>query len=238
MSDVANPATSINTSTSIISVSPLIAASSQDQSQSHGQIPEPLQDEPTKQSKTDIIDTSIPSLAAVSTTAASPDQQTYKPSSIPSIPKLSLGNLANIRESILQNEATIAENRKSLTVDKLKEIWTTYKENQSSKSVQSALHHVILSLESKTLGIIVPNQLSKDMILQESNLIDRLRIEGGEMSLLLNIVIDKSMFPELEDQKPVQTLTQKDKYMQYLELNPHLGNLTQELGLKLDNEIN
>jgi hypothetical protein len=158
---------------------------------------------------------------------------------VPMMSKLSLGNIANIRESIIKSEAILVENRKSLSVEKLREIWSKYKENQSSKSLQMALHYVLLSLDAKTLHIAVPNQLAKDMILQESDLIDQLRLEGGERSLLFNIEIDKSQFPDYEDAKPTQAVvTQKDKYMQYLELNPSLGLLTSELGLKLDSELN
>ena len=112
----------------------------------------------------------------------------------------------------------------------IKEIWSNYSEHNPSKSVQSALNLAILNLERKTISIKVPTIVSKEMILQESNLIDKLRED-------LEIDVDKSLFPDFEDTKPVQLLTQKEKYMLMLEKNQSLGSFTKKLGLKLDTEI-
>ncbi len=156
----------------------------------------------------------------------------------PAIKKLSFSKLDNIREAILQSEATLAANKKNLSLDKLTEIWTEYRSGVTSMSSQTTLNYVKLSLDDSTFGIVVPNQLAKETILLETKLLDKLRTDSGELELLFNIVVDKEQFPDYEDVKPIQTITQKDKYIIYLEKNPSLGTLTSSLGLKLDNETN
>jgi DNA polymerase III subunit gamma/tau len=152
------------------------------------------------------------------------------------IPKIGMTNINSIRESIMQNEAKLAENKKKLTTEHINTIWNKYIEEVESKSTQTVLKNVILALDNKEIHITVPSNLAKEMIIQEGNLIDRLRSECGEPSLAFNIKIDTSQFPEIEEVKPVQSLTQRERYMKMAENNPALVELTKRLELKLDNE--
>ena len=151
------------------------------------------------------------------------------------LPKMS--NISKIREQIKQNEEIKAEARKSLDISQIVEIWTAYSENNPSKSTQSALNLAKLDLIDKTIKIIVPAQITKDMILQETDLIFRLREELGFQELMLDIIVDISEFPDFEENKPVQSLNQKERYLAMLEKNPNLGLFTKTFLLKLDSEI-
>lgn len=150
---------------------------------------------------------------------------------------LKLNSIDAIRESIRQSEQTKAEARKNISLEGVKEIWEYYTEHNPSKSVQSALKLAILDLNGKTISAKVPTQISRDMILQESVLLDRLRDQLGVGDLVFDIQIDKSLFPEFEESKPIQAMTQKEKYIVMLEKNPSLGSFTKKFGLKLDTEV-
>lgn len=150
---------------------------------------------------------------------------------------IKMANIDAIRQSIIQSEQTKAEARKNVSIEGVKEIWDNYLEHNPSKSVQSALKLAILDLKDKTISAKVPTQVSRDMILQENDLLDRLRNELGISDLIFNVEIDKSLFPDFEESKPIQSMTQKEKYIVMLEKNPSLGSFTKKFGLKLDTEV-
>ena len=150
---------------------------------------------------------------------------------------LKMTDIASIKASIKQTEEVRSAARKTISLELIKEIWSNYSEHNPSKSVQSALNLAILNLDGKTISIKVPTIVSKEMILQESNLIDKLREDLGMTDLTFEIDVDKTLFPDFEDTKPVQLLTQKERYILMLEKNQSLGSLTKKLGLKLDTEI-
>ncbi len=167
---------------------------------------------PTQESKSVLVEKSAPSLSA------------------------GLSSIDAIRENIRKAEITKAEARKNIHIDLVKKIWSQYAENNPSKSVQSALNLAIIELSDKTISVRVPTQVSKDMILQESNLLNQLRNDLGVSDLVFDIEIDKSLFPDFEENKPVTIMTQKEKYIHMLEKNPSLGSFTKKFGLKLDTE--
>ena len=150
---------------------------------------------------------------------------------------LKMSDINAIRESIKKEEQTKAEARKNISIELVKEIWQKYSEYNPSKSVQSALNLAVLSLSGQTISGKVPTQVSKDMILQETALLDKLRNELGISNLIFEIEVDKSLFPDFEDNKPVQAMTQREKYLLMLEKNPSLGSFTKKFGLKLDTEV-
>jgi hypothetical protein len=75
------------------------------------------------------------------------------------------------------------------------------------------------------------------MIIQEVNLLDKLRDELGAHDLIFDITVDRSQFPDFEESKPIQAMTQRERYMVMLEKNPDLGSFTKKFGLKLDTEV-
>ncbi|MBK8347668.1 MAG: hypothetical protein IPL08_08550 [Saprospiraceae bacterium] len=66
---------------------------------------------------------------------------------------------------------------------------------------------------------------------------NQLRNDLGVSDLVFDIEIDKSLFPNFEENKPVTIMTQKEKYIHMLEKNPSLGSFTKKFGLKLDTEV-
>jgi DNA polymerase-3 subunit gamma/tau len=149
---------------------------------------------------------------------------------------ISLNNIEAIRASIKKDEHFKAEARKNISLEGVKDIWNNHTEHNPSVSVQSALKLAILDFKEKTVFAKVPTQVSKDMILQETILLARLRDELGVHDLVFDIEVNKSLFPDFDDAKPVQVMTQKERYIYMLEKNQSLGVFTQKFGLKLDTE--
>lgn len=148
-----------------------------------------------------------------------------------------LASIDSIRESIKKTEQSKAEARKNVSIQVIKGIWDQYVENSTSKSVQSALNIAQLSLTDNRVQIIVPAQVNKDMILQEKNLLEKLRNDTGIYDLIFEVTVNKDLFPDLDDTKPVQIMTQKEKYQYMTVKNPQFGNFVKKLGLKLDTEV-
>ncbi|MBK9256070.1 MAG: DNA polymerase III subunit gamma/tau [Saprospiraceae bacterium] len=163
------------------------------------------------------------------------EKQTAQPKPPASIPGLS--NIEAIKKSIADKEASKAESRKNLNIDAVKEIWKSYTELNPSKSVQTALGIALLDLDGKVIKVDVPTTISRDMILQESQLVENLRNQLGTADLILNVTVNKDLFPDYEDNRPVQAMTQREKYILMLEKNPGLGLLSKKIELKLDAEI-
>lgn len=149
----------------------------------------------------------------------------------------SFANVDAIRQKIMEDDAKKADSRKNLHVDAIKKIWGEYTQNNPSMSVQLALKNTDIHLEKTTVRVFVPNNVSRDLILQEGHLIDKLREDLGTPELALQIEVDKLRFPEIEEIKANATLTQREKYQMMVEKNEHLQELIKSLGLKLDTEI-
>lgn len=149
----------------------------------------------------------------------------------------SFGNLDAIKRGIVEKELTKAESRQQLTIESVTEIWNSYAENNPSNNVKTALKLARLSLSDKKVVAEVPTTVTRDMIMQESGLAESLREKMDISDLLIEAVVNKEAFPDYEEQKPVQALTQKEKYLLMLEKNPDLGKLSNKIKLKLDNEM-
>lgn len=148
----------------------------------------------------------------------------------------SFSGFAAIKKSIVEKEASKAESRKALNLDSVREIWAGYAENNPSKNTTTALSTAILSLEGKKVVAKVPTIITRDIILQETGLIENLREQLHIPDLTIEAIVDKSAFPNFEENKPAQMLTQKEKYLLMLEKNPQLGVLSKKMALKLDND--
>ena len=132
-----------------------------------------------------------------------------------------------------QKEQALEEN---LDLEKIKQIWKKHIDEHQSPSIKNALVKAIHRLEGKELVIDVPSSVCKEIILQESSLIEKIRKELNAPLLILKVLIDRSKFPESQLNKPKKFFTAKEKYDLLKEKNPHLKVLIKELELKLDQD--
>ena len=54
--------------------------------------------------------------------------------------------------------------------------------------------------------------------------------------LVFDIQVDKEKFPDFEENKPMQLLTQKERFLFLLNKNPNLEVFVRKMSLKLDSE--
>ena len=146
------------------------------------------------------------------------------------------GDVNALRASILSDIKSRSTTAGEISPDILRNLWDEYTLNNPSKSVQSALGHAILDVENKRITITVPTQVGKDMIAQENALLKRIRDEMDTPDLVFDIQVDKEKFPDFEENKPMQLLTQKERFLFLLNKNPNLEVFVRKMSLKLDSE--
>ena len=155
-----------------------------------------------------------------------------KTSSIVNTPTIS--STQHLIEQVQQIEEDQLSLRKNLNVEMVKALWNEYAENSPSPSVKTALQMAELSLEDHRIELIVPSSNTKNIILQETALVDRLREKTGTLQLKLDINIDPNAFPEVEQVKPKVLLTPKEKYELLRNKNPKIDLLRDAFDLEVD----
>ena len=154
------------------------------------------------------------------------------PTSIVNTPTIS--STQHLIEQVQQIEEDQISLRKNLNIDQVKALWTKYADESPSPSVKTALQMAELSLEGQTIGLIVPSANTKNIILQESALVDLLREKTGTIQLKLDININPDAFPEVEQVKPKVLLTPKEKYELLRNKNPQIDQLRDAFDLEVD----
>jgi DNA polymerase-3 subunit gamma/tau len=148
----------------------------------------------------------------------------------------SFSNFNALISQIKTAEAEKAEARKNLSIEAIEEIWKEYTENNHSKSVQTALKVAIKELDRTILRVYTPSGLLRDMIIQETPLLERIREELGVDNLSLDVRMDISRFEGYEEPQMKKVLTNKEKYEIMVEKNPKLAELKRKFDLKVDKE--
>jgi hypothetical protein len=116
-------------------------------------------------------------------------------------------------------------------------LWNEYLDKHNSKGVQSALKNAKHFIEGNSIHIHVPTTFIKELLLQESDLMEILRTSFIRDGIIIMIEINKSEFPEYEDASTfTPKLTTKEIYEKMKSKNPLLQDLINKLGLKpIDN---
>ena len=96
------------------------------------------------------------------------------------------------------------------------------------------MSQTVMDFSEKTIYIKVPSAATKNIILQETALMDRLRDEFGMTDLLMDIQIDLTYFPEYEETKTTVIKSQRETLEDLIQKNPNLLTLIESLDLKLD----
>ena len=111
----------------------------------------------------------------------------------------SFSTYSHLVDQIKTEETKKAEARKSLSIEAIEGIWKDYSDNNPSKSISTALNLGMKELIGTTLKVLVPTGITRDMILQESALLERIRREMGVDDLNLDVSVDVSKFPGFEE---------------------------------------
>lgn len=139
-----------------------------------------------------------------------------------------------ILATVKKEEEAIKEARKGLNQDTLVRLWTEYASTHPSPSTKAMLEMAILKLEDKMVHITVPSNHYKTMVLEEDPLKELLRQQMGTLDLMLNPIVDRTAFPDMEIEKPRTLMSTKEKYQFLSEKHPTLKTLVEKLELKPD----
>ena len=145
-----------------------------------------------------------------------------------------LGNIDSILSKISEASKIEKEAAPELTLDGIEKLYAIYLSKVTSPSIANAMSKTVKSLDNQILAIKVPNQLSKDIFLQETQLINLIRKEFKVPELELKLTIDKSVFPDIEVEKPKKFLSDKEKYEVLAKANPLLKDMIDRFNLKID----
>lgn len=145
-----------------------------------------------------------------------------------------LSSTADLLLQVQEIEKQQVELKKNLNVETIQHIWDDYTEHNESPSVKQALKMANLHFADKTVTLTVPGTFFKDVVQQETALLDRMRNETGTPNLVFNVVVDKDAFPEYEEAKPKKILSNADRYQLMKEKNPLLDKLRDTFLLEVD----
>lgn len=148
----------------------------------------------------------------------------------------SLSSLVDLEASILQTlEAPVVA--VELNQDSLTEAWNERLSEIKSPSVKASLSSSLVRIEENVIVVTVSSVMSKEMLMQEKEIIERLRKHFNINDLSFEIEIDLGLVPqEIKPEKP-KPLTAKEKYEKLVEQNPAINELRKRLHLKIDENL-
>jgi len=144
------------------------------------------------------------------------------------------GGLDDIMASIKKEEENLQEARKGLNQETLEKLWKGYAEAHNSPSTKAMLDMAKITLEKKTINVLVPSNHYKNMVMEESDLTELLRVKLGTSDLSINPIVDRDAFPDIELEKPKTLMSTKERYIYLAEKHPLLTTLVEKLELKPD----
>ena len=189
--------------------------------------------------KIELIPTSEPSVSTypISSSEATPKESilTSKPNTIPVVKSVSsLSSLDSIMNTVKAEEQAKKEARKSMSIELVEKIWMDYFDKNESSSVKVAMKNSFRTLVGLTITVQVGSENSRNVILKEDRLKDQLREQLGAEDLILDVVVDKSLFPEVEQEKPKTLYNNREKYELMNNKNSQLSELRIRFDLKID----
>jgi hypothetical protein len=146
-----------------------------------------------------------------------------------------LGSLFDLKHHVEKNEQIAKDNSLELTEENAISWWNAFRQRLTSPSVSVAFKEAVVSLEGKTLKIVVDSVLAKTRIHEESDLLIHFRNAFHDHNLHIDIVVEESEAAR-EARKPKKTLTVREKYERLLSKNPAMDELKNKLGLVVDHE--
>ena len=144
-------------------------------------------------------------------------------------------DLGALRNEIKQEEAEKKANIKDLSLEEVQSIWDIYQSELTSNSAQSALKNVQLEVNGDEIKVFVPNSVSKDLLLQEVELIQKIRDNFNKQELGLEIEINLDRFPNQDEYAPKKALTNREKFEALSDKNPLMLKLKNTFDLGVDN---
>lgn len=120
-----------------------------------------------------------------------------------------------------------------LNMEHLQKLWEDFYKAIESPSTQVFFRTAVLSIEDAETGrikVITSGNLAKDAILRERKLRELLVNTFQKKTLTLEVEIEESKIEAVQVQKKLP-ISDRDKYVYFLEMNPHLKDFQKRFGL-------
>ena len=146
-------------------------------------------------------------------------------------------NIASIDDLINETKKEIgqkSEEKIQLDLSRIGTIWEQYKNEVTSPSTKVTLENVKIELMGEALKLTVPSSVSKEEMIQETDLYHKIRTAFNNNDLDIEIEIDRLAFPELEEINSSKIYTLKEKYDHLMNKNQELEYLVKKLKLKIE----
>lgn len=140
--------------------------------------------------------------------------------------------LAKVKEDFKAEEAMKTE---EIKLEDILVVWQNYRDKTVTPSTRGVLEKSMLDLSDEGLKITVASVIAKEIIQQEIQLMQEIRKSIRNSNLDIEILVDKTQFPESELSKPKKYLGFKEKYELMVAKNQSLEQLVKKLDLKKDN---
>lgn len=160
------------------------------------------------------------------------------PKDIPPAPSKAL-KISSIDDHISRANETISAKSiaiKDVTQAEAESVWNEYASSLESPTLNTILKNVLIKTDNNGIKVLVPSSVAKEEIQQEVQLYSTVRAYFNRNDLRIEVIVDRSSFPDSEIKTQRKLVTAKEKYDHLINLNPDLDKLIDALNLKPDQD--
>jgi hypothetical protein len=143
-------------------------------------------------------------------------------------------SLTDIKAKIEEQEKEKKEKQETFTLENIKVIWQEYTEYNPTQSVKSALNNCELELDGNKIIVYVPNPVTKNTIMLENMLIEKIRDSFHKSDIEMVFEINPERFPDIDQNLLKNKKTQREILKEFYDTNHGIKDFMDELGLKLE----
>ena len=156
---------------------------------------------------------------------------------VPVTATLNTPSISSLEDVLKKAEEQVAVNGvgpSDLNMDDIESIWSSYIEQHESSTTSAILKTVLKEIVEDKVIITVPSNIAKEEIQQETDLYSKLREHFNQGDLIIQIIVDRQSFPDIQESQTKKLYTPKEKYDHLKSVNPLVDDLISSLDLKLE----
>ena len=146
----------------------------------------------------------------------------------------SISSLEDVLKKAEEQVAANGHGPTDLNMDDIEAIWSAYIDDHESSTTSGILKTVLKDIVEGKIVITVPSNIAKEEIQQETDLYAKLREHFNQGDLVIQIVVDRQKFPDIQEGQSKKLYTPKEKYDHLKSVNPLVDDLINSLDLKLE----
>ena len=152
----------------------------------------------------------------------------------PRIPKMM--DFGQITEKVKRDERQKQIDKKPFTLENLLVAWRTYTEKIDTPLLKMTMSTYEPQIDDQSIVVKVGSTIARESILAEKQLLQSIRSYFHNREIVINVIIDESLIPPEEREKPKSLYTAKEKWDIMIAKNPALAELKSSLNLQVDED--